>query len=77
MAGLVGLAALVWPLVLSLLVGSVAATVVIYALALTIDVVLFVLWLLRAIGYSKQAARGATFEVPIVAAWDRRLHTKR
>ncbi|MGZ3498788.1 MAG: hypothetical protein ACXWNK_09305 [Vulcanimicrobiaceae bacterium] len=53
------------------------ATVAIYVLALILDGALFVLWAVRAIGYSKQAARGATFEIPLVAAWNRRVRANR
>ncbi len=75
-ASLIGLAALLWPLVLSLLLGSILATVLVYALALLVDVALFILWLVRAIGYSKRALRGETFEIPLVALWNRRQRTK-
>lgn len=58
---LVGLSALVWPLVLSLLCGNLTATLVFYAVAIVLDCALFVIWLKRAVGYSKRAARGETF----------------
>ncbi|HEY8296731.1 MAG TPA: hypothetical protein VIG32_01740 [Candidatus Baltobacteraceae bacterium] len=77
MVSLVWLVALVWPLAASLLLGNLTATLAIYALALCIDVALFVLWLVRAVAYSKRAARGETFEIPIVAAWNRRVGAKR
>ncbi len=55
-----------WPLVLSVFVGNVVATLWIYVLALLLDVALFVLWLVLAIRYSQRAARGETFEIPFV-----------
>jgi hypothetical protein len=76
-ASLAGFAALLWPLVLSLFVGNVTATVVFYTLALLLDIALVVVWLVRAIGYSKQAARGTTFEISIVAVLNRRVRAKR
>ncbi len=57
----IAFAALLWPLVLSLLFGNLTATLVFYVLAIVLDCVLFTLWLKRAIGYSKRAARGETF----------------
>ena len=35
-----------------------------YALAILIDIALFVLWLVLAIRYSQRAARGETFDIP-------------
>jgi hypothetical protein len=60
-ACLIGFAALLWPLVLSLLFGNLTATLVFYALAIAIDIALFGIWLRRALKYSKRAARGETF----------------
>lgn len=56
-----GTLALAWPLVLSMLARSVTATLIFYGLALVVDVVLFAVWLIRALRYSKAASRGATF----------------
>jgi hypothetical protein len=58
-----GTLALVWPLVLSLLTRDITATIVFYAIALVIDVVLFAIWLKRALEYSKRASRGETFSL--------------
>lgn len=62
-----GTAALLWPLVLSLLIGSLTGTIVFYAVAMLLDVVLFVVWLKRAMGYSKRASRGETFLIRAAA----------
>lgn len=59
----IGFAALLWPLLLSLLFGNLTATLVFYALAFALDFALFVMWLKRALGYSKRAARGETFSL--------------
>ncbi|HKU68209.1 MAG TPA: hypothetical protein VJP85_10570 [Candidatus Baltobacteraceae bacterium] len=59
--------ALVWPLVLSLLAGNLTATIVFYIVAMVLDVVLFVLWLKRALEYSKRASRGETFAIRAAA----------
>jgi hypothetical protein len=56
-------AALVWPLLVSLLVGNPTAIIVVYALAIVLDAVLFVVWLRSALRYSKLAARGETFSL--------------
>jgi len=63
----IGLAALLWPLVLSLVVGDVVATLWIYGLAILLDLGLFVVWLVLAIRYSRRAARAELFDVPWVA----------
>lgn len=62
----VGFAALLWPLLASLLVTSLPATIWIYALALLIDVVLLAVWLVLAARYSRRASRGELFDVPWV-----------
>jgi hypothetical protein len=67
LSSVVGLAALVWPLVLSTLVGNVVATLWIYGLAMLIDLALLVLWIVLALRYSQRAARGELFDVPWVA----------
>ncbi|MBV8246585.1 MAG: hypothetical protein JOZ38_11720 [Candidatus Eremiobacteraeota bacterium] len=69
--------ALLWPVLLSVALGSVAATLWIYAIALVQDVGLFVLLLVLAIRYSRRAARGEMFEIPIAGALTRRVGTKR
>jgi hypothetical protein len=67
LSSVVGLAALLWPLVLSTLVGNVVATLWIYGLAMLIDLALLVLWIVLALRYSQRAARGELFDVPWVA----------
>jgi hypothetical protein len=54
-------AALVWPLVLSLLFGNITATMAFYVVAFVLDCALFGVWISRALRYSKRAARGETF----------------
>ncbi|HTC30310.1 MAG TPA: hypothetical protein VK702_06240 [Candidatus Acidoferrum sp.] len=67
LSSVVGLAALLWPLVLSTLVGNVVATLWIYGLAMLIDLALLVLWIVLALRYSQRAGRGELFDVPWVA----------
>jgi hypothetical protein len=62
-SSIIGLAALLWPLILSLLFGNLTATLVFYVVAIALDIALFVMWLKRALGYSKRAARGETFSL--------------
>lgn len=62
-----GLLALVWPLILTSLVASIAATIWIYGLALLIDCALLVAWIVLALRYSRRAARGEFFVIPWVA----------
>lgn len=59
----IAFAALLWPLVFSLLTGSLVATLAAYAVAFISDCVLFLIWLRRSVGYSKRARRGETFSV--------------
>lgn len=66
-AALAALVAFLWPLLLSFVVSSVAATIWIYVLAMLIDIALFVLWLIAAIRYSQRAGRGELFEIPWLA----------
>lgn len=74
----IGIAALVWPLIVSLLVGSLTFTLVAYVIALVLDAALFVLWLRHALRYSKRAARGETFALEsILSASTRRVAAKR
>ena len=63
----IGLGALLWPLVLSTLLANVVATLWIYGLAMIVDLVLLVVWMVLAIRYSQRAARGELFDVPWVA----------
>ncbi|MDE2482395.1 MAG: hypothetical protein KGN02_09425 [bacterium] len=72
---LIGLAAFVWPLVASILVGNIGATISIYALAATLDLVLFVIWVVLAMRYSQRASRGELFDVPWVARITNRWST--
>ena len=67
LSALTALAALVWPLIISLVVTNVTATIWIYILAMLVDVALFVLWLVLAIRYSQRVARGELFEIPVVS----------
>lgn len=66
-AAFTALVALLWPLVFSVLIGNVVATLWMYGLALLADVALFVLWLVLAIRYSQRAARGELFDIPFLA----------
>ena len=59
----IALVALSWPLILSFVFRSVQATLWMYGFAIVLDLVLVVLWLARAIGYSRRAARGELFEI--------------
>ena len=54
-------AALIWPLLASLLARDVTATLVVYSIAIALDAVLFVIWVRAALRYSRRAARGETF----------------
>jgi len=63
----IGFAAFLWPLVLSILIGNVAATLWIYGIAILADLGLFVVWLFLAIRYSQRAGRGELFDVAWVA----------
>ena len=60
----VALVALLWPLLLSALIPYSTAIIAFYAVALLVDLSLLVVWLLRALGYSRRAARGEWFEIP-------------
>ena len=75
LSALIGLAAFSWPLVLSILVANIAATIWIYALASLGDLVLFVIWLVLAMRYSQRASRGDLFDVPWVARLTKRWST--
>ena len=54
----IGFAALIWPLVLSAILANVVATLWIYGFAMIVDLVLLVVWIVLALRYSQQAARG-------------------
>lgn len=63
----IGLAAFIWPLVLSAILANVVATLWIYGVAMIVDLVLLVVWIVLALRYSQRAARGELFDVPWVA----------
>ena len=65
----IGLAALLWPLLASLVVASVVLTIWMYVAAILADCAVFCVWLVLALRYSRRASRGDLFEVP----WVRRL----
>ena len=65
-ASAIGLAALFWPLLASLVVSNVTVTIWMYVFAMAVDVALFVWWLVLAIRYSRRAGRGELFDVPRV-----------
>jgi hypothetical protein len=66
-ATIVALVALFWPLVLSLVVSRVTATLWFYYVAIVLDVALFAVWLVLALRYSRSAGRGQLFEIPLVS----------
>ena len=53
---------------LTLLIGNLTATIVLYVIALLVDAVLFAVWLKRALEYGKRASRGETFSLRRPAA---------
>jgi len=65
--------ALLWPVIVSLIFPNGTAVIWVYALAFLVDVALFAVWLVSAIGYSKQASRGKMFEIARIASWTRRV----
>jgi hypothetical protein len=67
LSGVIALVAFAWPLLLSLLVENLLATLWIYGIAMVADIALFVLWLYLAMRYSQRAGRGELFEIPLVA----------
>jgi len=69
----IGFVALLWPLIVSLILPNAIGVLWVYGVAFVLDIVLFAVWLMQAVGYSKQAARGKMFEIPRVAMWTRRL----
>ena len=62
----VGFIALAWPLLLSFVVGSVTATIWMYAFAMLLDVALFGLWVVLALRYARRAGNGELFDIPLV-----------
>ncbi len=57
-------AAILWPFLLSAVVPNTTAIIAFYILALAIDLVLLVVWLVAALRYSRRAAHGEWFEIP-------------
>ncbi len=72
LSALIGLVALLWPLVSSIGIGSIRVTLWIYGFASLLDLALFVLWVVLALRYSQRASRGELFDVPWVARITRR-----
>ena len=70
---LVGFVALLWPLIVSLIFPNATGVLWIYGIAFIVDILLLAVWVLMAVGYSKQAARGKMFEIARLATWTRRL----
>ncbi len=66
-AALAALVAFLWPLILSVFVSSVIATIWIYVFAMLVDLALFVFWLIVAIRYSQRARNGELFTIPQLA----------
>ena len=83
LAGAAAFVALVWPLLITGLIGAsgsgavIAATIWIYVLAFVIDITLFAVVLTLALRYSRRAAQGEMFEIPIVSGITRRVGVKR
>lgn len=83
LAGAAAFVALVWPLILTGIVGAVAggsvigATIWIYAFAFLADIAVFAVVLTLALRYSRRAAAGEMFEIPIVSEITRRVGVKR
>ena len=83
LAAIAALVALSWPLIASGIVAgaavgaSVGATIWIYAFAILIDFVVFAVVLTFAVRYSRRAARGEMFEIPLVCQITRRVGVKR
>lgn len=67
LSSLIGFVALLWPLVLSSLIGNVVATLWIYGVAMIVDLALLVVWIVLVVRYSQRAARGELFDVGWVA----------
>ena len=65
-AAIIGLVALLWPLLASFFITNVTAMIAVYAFAMFVDVALLVLWLVFAARYCRRAANGELFDVPSV-----------
>lgn len=65
-SSVVGLGALLWPLVASIFIASAVVTIWLYAVAMAIDVVLLGLWAILSIRYAQRAGAGQLFDVPWV-----------
>lgn len=65
-AAVIGVIALVWPLLASFFISSVTAMLWIYGFAMFLDVVLLAFWLVLAARYSRRAGNGELFDVPWV-----------
>lgn len=65
-AAVIGLVALVWPLLASFFVTNVTAMLWVYGFAMFVDVALLVCWLVLAARYSRGAGNGQLFDVPWV-----------
>ncbi|MFN2528745.1 MAG: hypothetical protein ABR584_08500 [Candidatus Baltobacteraceae bacterium] len=84
-AGAVAFVALAWPLLLSAIVAgfapvagsTITATIWIYVVAMLVDLAVFGVVLTLALGYSRRAARGEMFEIPLVSQITRRVGVKR
>ena len=84
-AGAAAFVALAWPLVVTAIVagaapvagGTITATIWIYVLAFLADIAVFAVVLTLALRYSRRAARGEMFEIPLIAAITRRVGVKR
>jgi len=66
LAVLAAFVAFAWPLLLSFLLTDVTITIFLYAIAMLLDIALFVGWLVLALRYSRRAAHGDLFDVPLV-----------
>ena len=66
-AAIIALAAFLWPLLFSFIVANVTAILVVYGVAITLDIALFVLWLMLSLRYSRRASQGELFTIPLVA----------
>ena len=77
LAGLVEFAALLWPLLLSVLFPNVLAIEIVYGLAFVLDIAVFAVVLTLAIRYSRRAARGEMFDIPLVTNLTRRVGVNR
>jgi hypothetical protein len=62
----IAVAAFTWPLAVSFFVGDPTLVIWVYAVAMALDTVAFVTWLVLAIRYSRRAAHGDLFDIPWV-----------